>query len=190
MRLGSIKFLSVLAVATAAAVASPASATILEWTLSGATFNDGGTASGSFDFNTLTDTYTNIDITTTTGSILTGATYTAFDPGATQRDSGFGAIELALADATGDRLLDINAATANFDSPGTIAIGNPGAFVSSEGTCDNDGCTLFVTDRTLTGNLVGVVASAPEPAAWALMMLGVFGIGAALRTRRQPVEAA
>ena len=33
------------------------------------------------------------------------------------------------------------------------------------------------------------VSAAPEPAAWALMMVGVGGMGAALRTRRRPAAA-
>jgi|HubBroStandDraft_2_1064218.scaffolds.fasta_scaffold126767_1 hypothetical protein len=33
------------------------------------------------------------------------------------------------------------------------------------------------------------ISSAPEPSSWALMMLGVFGIGLALRTRRRPATA-
>ena len=36
----------------------------------------------------------------------------------------------------------------------------------------------------VTSVTVGLAGPAPEPAAWALMLLGVFGIGGALRTRR------
>jgi hypothetical protein len=37
---------------------------------------------------------------------------------------------------------------------------------------------------------VSVYSAAPEPAAWALMMVGVGGMGAALRTRRRKAVAA
>jgi hypothetical protein len=52
-----------------------ASAGPLLWTLEGVTFAGGGTASGSFDFNADTGLYSNVDITTTTGGGVTGATY-------------------------------------------------------------------------------------------------------------------
>ena len=52
-----------------------ASATPLVWTLTGVTFTDGGTASGSFMYDPATNTYSNVNITTTTGSVRTGATY-------------------------------------------------------------------------------------------------------------------
>ena len=45
----------------------------------------------------------------------------------------------------------------------------------------------FGVDTTFS--LVGVSA-APEPASWALMLLGVGGVGAALRTRRRKAVAA
>jgi hypothetical protein len=43
--------------------------------LSGVTFGEGGTASGSFVFDSSTNTYSSINITTTSGSTLTGTTY-------------------------------------------------------------------------------------------------------------------
>ena len=37
---------------------------------------------------------------------------------------------------------------------------------------------------------ISISAAAPEPGEWALMLLGLFGLGAALRTRRTAVVAA
>jgi len=45
-----------------AALSFPASAGPLTWTLTGATFSDGATATGSFVFDADTDTFSNIDI--------------------------------------------------------------------------------------------------------------------------------
>ena len=53
-----------------------AQADLLNLTLDGAKFQDGGTASGTFTFNTITDALSNVSITTTNGSLLTGTTYT------------------------------------------------------------------------------------------------------------------
>ena len=53
-----------------------ASAVPLTWTLGGATFSDGGTASGSFTYDADTNTYSAINIITTTGTVVTGATFT------------------------------------------------------------------------------------------------------------------
>ena len=49
-----------------------------------------------------------------------------------------------------------------------------------------------VKNETISGNITvkGAVSAAPEPAAWALMMVGVGGMGAALRTRRRKAIAA
>jgi opacity protein-like surface antigen len=49
-----------------------------------------------------------------------------------------------------------------------------------------------VNKETISGNITvkGAVSAAPEPAAWALMMVGVGGMGAALRTRRRKAVAA
>lgn len=42
----------------------PASAATLKWTFQGVTFNDGGTATGSFDYNADTNTYSKLNFIT------------------------------------------------------------------------------------------------------------------------------
>lgn len=57
-------------------VAFAAQAVPIQWTLNGVTFTDGGTASGTFVYDAATNTYSNINITTTAGStVTTGATF-------------------------------------------------------------------------------------------------------------------
>src|SRR5258708_19781801 len=70
MRLGLPKILLGLGVCSVFASAAP-----VVWTLSGVTFSDGGTASGSFIFDADTNTYSSINVTTTPGSVRSGATY-------------------------------------------------------------------------------------------------------------------
>ena len=45
------------------------------YTLVGVTFDDGGTASGFFTFDPVTNLYSNVNVTTTTGTTRSGATY-------------------------------------------------------------------------------------------------------------------
>src|ERR1700675_4810941 len=45
------------------------------YTLVGVTFDDGGTASGFFTFDPVTNLYSDVNVTTTTGSARSGATY-------------------------------------------------------------------------------------------------------------------
>src|SRR5215813_9278566 len=56
---------------------SVASADGATWTFSGVTFDDGGTASGSFFYDATNNTYSDINMTTTAGTLLTGALYTS-----------------------------------------------------------------------------------------------------------------
>src|SRR5260370_7191267 len=55
---------------TAVANAAP-----VAYTLSGVTLSDGGTASGSFSYDAAANTYSNINIVTTTAGTRSGATY-------------------------------------------------------------------------------------------------------------------
>jgi hypothetical protein len=63
--------------------ATPAQAAALRWTLDNVVaFDDDGTASGSFDFDAATSTYSNWNITTTSGAaILPAFTYNATTSG-------------------------------------------------------------------------------------------------------------
>ena len=53
----------------------------------------------------------------------------------------------------------------------------------------SDGVNWTAANTNLTYSSLGVVA-APEPAAWATMLLGLAGLGGALRARRKAVAAA
>ena len=46
----------------------------LTWILQNVTFDDGGTASGSFTFDATTGSDSNVNIATTAGTVLTGNT--------------------------------------------------------------------------------------------------------------------
>jgi hypothetical protein len=58
-----------------------AHATPIKWTLSGVTFNDGGTASGSFFFDAATNAFSSVSITTTPGTAFAGTSYSSLYPG-------------------------------------------------------------------------------------------------------------
>jgi hypothetical protein len=55
--------------------AVPAEASVIDWTLQNVTFDDGGTASGTFSTDSTTGYVTDIDIITTPGTKLAGAAY-------------------------------------------------------------------------------------------------------------------
>ena len=56
-------------------MADPANASTINYTLSGVTFGDGGTASGTFAIDSISGHLTAFDITTTTGSVIPGIVY-------------------------------------------------------------------------------------------------------------------
>jgi hypothetical protein len=150
--------------------ASEASAGTILWNLVGVTFADGGTASGSFDYNADTNTYNLVNITTAGGSFA-GATYLALDPGFSSSASILSVVPNAgLADFTGTPLLAFEFASPLTDSGGTTSIISP----SAEGTCGNPACSSpsggvrFVT--------AGSASAVPEPSALSLILLGALGL--------------
>lgn len=81
--------LSVMFVATVVGVvltAAPAVAVPISWTLSGVTFDDGGTASGSFFYDADTDVFSAWSISIVAGSVTALPTFT-YDP-TTSKDTG------------------------------------------------------------------------------------------------------
>jgi|SRR5215470_3586346 len=166
--LGLIVLLSLPSVASADGVT-------VSWTFSGVTFDDGGTASGSFDYNALHNTYSAIDITTTLGSAFGGTTYKSLS-------GGFGSSSTGLilgpsGDLTNTPLLFLMFGSLT-DSGGTVSLTGVG-----EGTCDNSDCSNNTLLRSITGGeLGGTPISIPEPSAFLLLGLGLVALvaGAAI----------
>jgi hypothetical protein len=150
---------------------SVSSASPVLWTLTGVNFSDGGTASGSFIYDADTNTYSDIDIVTTSGSAQGGATYTVVNPLA-----AFGPAPTAFMAATtfpflaGSPGMSIGF-EALTDDGGTIL---PPFLLITEGTY-NSGLNTYLEDRSslgTSGTLTGVAV--PEPAAAVLFTIGLL----------------
>lgn len=90
------------------------SVSALTWNLSGI-FDDGGTLSGSFDYDEGTDTYSNPNITTAAGSALSGSTYT-------DELSIFGNSDGFIIDDGGDFLLTVDFLSSLSSIPSIISL--------------------------------------------------------------------
>src|ERR1700739_5028547 len=126
-------------------VPSIASADGISWTLTGVTFDDGGTASGSFNYNAVTNTFSSIDITTTAGSAFGGAIYTTLSgafPGSSTSTSLF--LGRSSGSFTGLPLLLLFFDAPLINSGGTVTapLTTGLDFGGGEGSCDNADCSL------------------------------------------------
>ena len=168
---------------SSAALADP-----VKWTLTGVTFNDGGTASGSFVYDAETNGYSDVSITTTTGTIRTGATY----PGPVYGFANSSFVgPLTGSPNIGERIFQI------YTEPRTDAGGVLEVFdYSSEDNCASADCSSpgSPSRTVVTGTLVGGPVSAPEAiptlSEWAMILLGLTLAGsAALYIQRRRLEA-
>jgi len=124
----------------ALAFSSLAAAAPVTWTVQG-TFTDGGTVSGTFTYDAATNTYTNVHITTTTGSVRTGATYTFVCGQDVPSCNGVGPSSsgiLTLTSAAGDQTG--LPAIALFFTPSLDSLGSVSLF-AQEASCSNAACT-------------------------------------------------
>jgi hypothetical protein len=155
---------ALIAIAVILSVPSASAGTIL-WTLQGVTFNDGGTASGSFDYNADTNTYSNIDVTTTLGSSFSGATYLALDPGKSSTSTSLAVVPNASLANVGTPVFDLFFSSALTDAGGADALNH----VLDEGTCTTTGCTAAMGLRSVTAGSANAV---PEPSSYVLTLIG------------------
>ncbi|MGB6301211.1 MAG: PEP-CTERM sorting domain-containing protein [Rivularia sp. (in: cyanobacteria)] len=172
-------------IASAAAIAnfsvsSPVKAAVVNWTLDDVIFDDGGTATGSFEYDADTNQIGNFDI-----SVTNGSTFSSFDYQLAGLFNGF--------DGSGFSLRNLNSNNRwfqlVFDSPLTNAGGivsyNPN--LSFEAACFGVDCSKPVLPARFVdkGTLVGTppTEEAPEP----LTIMGTVlagGMGVAIKKKR------
>ena len=178
------------AIAAAALVFAPAVALAdpVTWTLSGATFDDGGTASGSFVYDADTDTYSSVQITTTAGTQRSGTTFV--DPIGLYTRS-----DLLYVATSGGAGIGLSSLYLAFDVPLTDAGGVIG-IGGVEGTCTSNNCGAQGQPmRNITGSVIAVPAPPPPPpppavvptlTEWAMVLLaGLLATTAALALGRR-----
>jgi hypothetical protein len=162
-------------------VPSIASADGITWGLSGVFFDDGGTASGSFVYDAITNTYSSINVTTTTGTTMAGATYSTLSYLGTSSNTGllFGA---SSGDLTGTSLLFWLFNVPLTNSGGIVQLSTLPPNDSIEAFCTSSDCSNFST-RSVTGGQVVSTVATPEPPVISLLGMGLFVllISAALR---------
>ena len=157
-----------------------ANAAAVTWTLSGVTFDDGGTASGSFSYDADLNVYSNISVITTPGSVVTETTSYGFTAGFIDGPFTFG-VFITQADADSFQPPSLLLA---FADPLTNAGGND-LLVTGGSSSETD---LNFNNRAVVSGLVttdgGIPVPVPEPASIALLGIGLLGLG--VIRHRQP----
>jgi hypothetical protein len=151
-------------------VSASNAAGLLYYTFSPGSYFDYGSPSvntpvtGSFDFDTATGILSNVSYTSVSGSFTTGAEYTSGD--ATQ--IYFGDIDSSN--------YDVYQLAGSLMNGGTVAINSgthPAIGITAGGSLTTD-----------------AISGVPEPATWAMMLIGFGGLGPVLRNRRRRLSLA
>lgn len=167
-----------------------AAATPVNWKLVDFQFNDGGSAYGSFTFDSDVQQFSDIDIYTTSGSLLNGRHFisTAGDWGKSPQFGILAFSDTAGPDFTGAGWFRIDA-NINFNATqGYVA--NQWLDVGAESFCVNFSCWSAANEishpgfsrDTISGYLIA--APVPEPSSSTLMMMGFAMLAARLRLKR------
>ena len=176
-----IKNLRVVLAASTLLFAAAAHANPVTWNLQNWTFNDGGTASGSFVFDASTGHYSNISVLSTDGTVRTGASYGLPDPASAGNASFAAWVTGLFADFTGTPVIAVNWDSALTDAGGTVGVDLAG--FHAESGCANASCGgpggpfRFLTSGAVTTSEV------PLPGTLPLFGLALAMLGAVRRRR-------
>lgn len=130
------------------------------WTFNGATFNDGGTATGSFVYDADTDTLSNWSVSVAGGNTGSFPAFTYDTTNATGSISGQGAtLTGVLLEAAGNRQLRTASVSPLTNAGGTVAIDTSNLY---QGECFNCSPYRPYTAGTLVGIIVVSITSAPS----------------------------
>ena len=152
-----------------------AQAGFIKWVLDDVVFNDQSTAYGSYFYDADTNTYSNIDITTSTS----GTNYNVVHPGSYSSSVFLSLLTTDIGDQTGGAFLSIALDEVMTSMGGTIAIVpdfnfSGGTGFSFEGLCINPTCTGLAPNRGISSG--SVTANVPEPSTLAIFALGLMGL--------------
>jgi hypothetical protein len=153
-----------------------AKASTISWTLSGVTFGDGGTASGTFSTDSATGNLLSFDITTTVGTTLPGFVYDA----STSRlfdNNHYSANSFVLVNNNPFAMPYLNLAFVNPLTSNGVDLLTTSGFYFGSWECDD--CS---PSRQITGG--EAISAVPEPSTWAMMILGFAGLGLMAYRRR------
>lgn len=183
MRLRTGKILVVLA---ASAVSLSVWATPLTWSLSGVTFDDGARASGSFVYDATTNQFSAVNVTTTSGALVSGATFTFVSNGFPPSPGGVLVVTTGAANETG------LPAFAMFFTPGLSNAGGVASLINSQqATCGDATCSGPVAPArfVIAGTVNAALAPIPTLSTWGLIALSLIliaTVGTQLRRRLAP----
>jgi hypothetical protein len=155
-------------------VVLPVSAAPVTWTFQNVVFVDGGSAAGSFIYDAATDIFSDIDITTTAGSVLSDAAYGISNPylsSATTISYGTTLAQFVYAegDLTGTQSMLFSMDGLLTNQGGSITISD-----SAEVACINSNCGIYAASRIMVS---GHITAVPIPAAVWLFGSGLAGLG-------------
>lgn len=188
-----------LAAFAAAGLPASALAVPLLWTLNGVTFSDGGTASGSFVYDATANTDSAVNITTTTGSSVTGSTYTFVCSSPCGGGTLISPTYLVALTVSGSGnltalpLLELHFITPLTNAGGTVALVTATSF---EDRCAVANCSStmvpvrFLAAGSITASPLAPPVSAQMPiptlSIWALIVLALLVVGSVAFGRRRP----